>query len=112
MKSRDVYTGNIALAFVLFLFFYLLKLWLLFWIGLGVLLLTLVSFQLATNFASILSKLYKLIGFINSKIILTIFYLIILTPISLLAKLFSPSKKQLTTNWKEVKKAYNFEELW
>lgn len=113
MKVKEVYTGNIAISLVILLLFYLTKNWLFFWISICILVINLLSLKLASHFALILKGLYKFIGLLNSTIILILFYLLILTPISFCVQLFSKSKNNtLTSNWKEVSKKYNFSELW
>lgn len=114
MKDKEIYTGNISIAFVLFLGYYFFQSLPLFYIGMSMLFLSLISETSAKFIAIVFKKIFALMGGINSRIILTLFYFGILLPTSLLKSLFT--KKTETnkhTKWINlVDKKYNFKELW
>lgn len=111
MKLKEIYTGNIAVVIVILLFHYWTKIPSLFWIAVGILVLTLSSEKVARLFAVAVQAIFKFVGNINAKIILTIFYFLILTPIATLKRILSRNGNA-NSNWIEMKNEYNFKDMW
>jgi hypothetical protein len=113
MKSKEVYTGNISVSFILLLGYYFYQHIAFFLVGMSILFLSLVSETIARYIALGLNKLFGFIGAINSRIILSIFYLGILFPISFLKRIVTKKDKVKNTKWiNTIDKSYNFKELW
>jgi len=72
------------------------------------------SEKLAIIFSDYWMKFGKFLGDINARIILTIFFLFIINPVSILKKLFGAKDAQnKATNWQEVKEqTINFKNPW
>ncbi len=114
MKSKEVYTGNISVSFILLLGYYFYQHIAFFIVGMSILFLTIVSVYTARIIALGLKKTFSFIGAVNSRIILSIFYLGILFPISLLKRIVTKRDKvKKDTKWiNTIDKNYNFKELW
>lgn len=75
----------------------------------------LMSFEkLAILFSDTWMKFGKILGDINARIILSIFFLFIINPLALLKKLFGAKTTALeNTNWQEIKEdKVNFKNPW
>src|SRR5690606_2737147 len=114
MKSKEIYTGNISISFVLLLGYYFFHHISFFFIGMSILFLSLISETSAKFIALVFKKIFALMGGINSRIILTLFYFLILLPTALLKRLFSKkTETSKDTKWINiVDKKYNLKELW
>lgn len=66
----------------------------------------------AVFFAKWWMKLGKFLGNINSRIILSVFFLLVLTPIALLKKLVSTSKNEGKSTWQDTNSEIDFTKPW
>lgn len=113
MNKEKVYLTNIVIAVGAFIIGKRFQLDSLLLVGLAILVITVLNFYLASKIAFIWMLIGKLLGTINGKLIMTLFFFLVLTPLALLKKLFS-SKPQKTnnSNWKMIiHKEENFKQL-
>jgi hypothetical protein len=113
MTKEKIYITNIVLAAGLIIFSLLLKIQWLIYIGLAILVLSALSKLLAEWIAKSWLALGKLLGAINSKIILSLFFILILVPTSLLRKILSKSTSNKQSSWQVQKKEdFDFTKPW
>ena len=94
---------------------YLFKLKWLFYFSLGVLIISIINNRMANLIADLWMKFGKAIGAINSKIILSVFFVFILTPLAYIKRMFGHTPKQNNhTSWIQVKEEerVNFNDPW
>lgn len=84
----------------------------LFWgtVFFGVLLFS--SDKLAILFSEYWMKLGKLLGDINSRIILSIFFILLLSPLAFIKRIFSSSPKNIHSTWLEENQDIDFTKPW
>jgi hypothetical protein len=112
MKDNNHYknVGVVLLVFLSIAFLYDIKY--LFWsvVCLGVLLF---SFE---KFAILFSKYWmnfgKVLGDVNSRIILSIFFILILLPMAILKRIFTSSKMGIHSTWVEERQEIDFTKPW
>jgi len=114
MQESRVYLTNIVLAIGLVVIYCLKPLPVLLYIAFSVLALTAIHIRLAKIIAQTWLKIGKVLGIINSRIILSLFYFLVLTPVSLSRKLFSKRKQDLKPKWITVDPAQeiDFRKMW
>ena len=94
---------------------FIFKLKWLFYLSIGIFSISIFSTSIAKKIATLWMDVGKYMGAFNSKIILSIFFLFILTPISFIKKILVPTPKQnKNTNWIRVKEdeRINFKAPW
>jgi hypothetical protein len=112
MKDKPHYKNVGAVLLVLMTIAFLYKITYLF-LGTLVLGIVLFSFEkLAILFSDSWMKLGKFLGDINSRIVLSIFFLLILSPMALLKKIFNANKKEGHSTWVEESEEVNFTKPW
>jgi hypothetical protein len=112
MRQKDIYLNNTSLAIVLILISYFYEIQSLMWISICILILTNFSRKSGTIIYFVTSRIFHLIGNMNGKIILIIFYFLILFPISLIYHLFNNEKK-VVSNWKyNENNGFSFKNMW
>lgn len=115
MKINQEYKTILVLVIGFTIISFIFKLKVLFYFSIGVLFISIISNRSAKNISKLWMGIGKYIGAINSKIILSIFFVFILIPLSYLKKIFGPRPKQKkNTNWVRVKEdeTINFNDPW
>jgi hypothetical protein len=95
MRKPDTYKTILVMVTGLLLIGYIFKIQILYPISLGIALLACLSTYLASKIEWIWMKFAHVLGWINSRILLSIVYFVFLTPIALLRRVF-----QKESNWK------------
>ena len=112
MKKESHYKNVGVVLMVLFIIAFLYKISSLFW-GVVICGAVLYTFEgLAILFSRYWMHLGKLLGEINSRIILSIFFILILAPTALLKKLLSSSKNEGGSTWVEENSSVDFTKPW
>jgi len=93
-KSADYEIVLVASTFFLILYFIMKQPYLLY-IGAGIAVLSLLSKTLAGYICWIWNKIFKAFGYVNSRVILSIIFFLVLLPVSLIARLFRKDELQL-----------------
>lgn len=91
-KSKT-YPFIIGFSLLLFLIFYFTQHQFIFFAGLICLIIPVISFRLAEIVFHPIISAFEIVGRINSYIILGIFFLLFLTPLAFVQKIFSKTKK-------------------
>lgn len=119
MEKKQFETINICALFVLILFLIWGKSYFLY-IGIGLLVSSVFIKPLGRLFAAGWLKLSLAIGTFNSRVLLTIFFFILFTPLALVRRIFKRDlleikKVESDTYWKTVDKEFdgkNLENIW
>lgn len=108
MNARNVYVTNsiIVLGFTVFYFFTKNNLFLL--PATLVLLCSLINFKIAEKIANMWMLVGKKIGGFNARIMLSVLFIVLITPISLLRKLKRPKQDSYQSNWKAAADTIDF----
>ncbi len=111
MEKKQFETINICALFVLILFLITGKVFLLY-IGMGLLVISVLIKPLGRLFANAWLKLSLVIGTFNSRVLLTIFFFIVLTPLALVRRIFRRDlldikKVETDTYWKTVDREFD-----
>lgn len=113
MTKEKTYITNIVLASGLIIISLLFKIQWLVYVAIAVLVLTALSKTIAEWIALAWMGFGKVLGKINSTIILSIFFLCILFPTSVLKKILSKTKKKETSKWIDINsEQINFFKPW
>lgn len=112
MKEKQHFKNVGVVILVLLSIAFLYKISYLFWgtVALGV---VLFSFEkLAILFSKYWMKFGKLLGDINSRVVLSIFFVLILVPVAFLKRIFSSNKKASQSTWVEESQKIDFTKPW
>lgn len=93
--KSQVYASMIAIATGLLAVHFIFKISFLDYVALAILLIALLSYPLAALVSKGWMKFAEGLGFINSKIILSVIFFLFLVPIALIYRLFNTDKLQL-----------------
>lgn len=113
MKIEKVYTTILVLVSGILIISLVLSLTQLIYLSLGILLVSSINESLASSIANLWLKFGNIIGAINSKIILSVFFVSIIIPLSIAKRIFvSKEKTDKKTNWVNVNERTNFNNPW
>jgi hypothetical protein len=120
MKNHSPYKTIVSLVFGLILLFILKGFYVVPYVVLGILILSLLSSKFVNFVDRTLNRLLLLIGKLLSTIILGLFFYLILFPIKLISKIFNKKDnlqlmKPIKSNFKNTNKSFSmesFENLW
>ena len=115
MKINQEYKTILVLVIGFTIISFIFKLKGLFYFSLGVLLISIISNRIAKQIAKLWMDVGKYMGAINSKIILSVFFVFILIPLSYIKRMFGRApKKNKNTNCIRVKEdeTINFNDPW
>ena len=100
MKKEKVYETNNAIVLGFIIIGYLFNFLWCYYIAIGVLSISVFSAFGAKKIAQFWLYIGKIIGFVNSKIILGLFFFLLLTPFALIIRFFmKKNNSQKTSNW-------------
>lgn len=112
MKRESHYKNVGVVLMALFVIAVLFGINSLFW-GAAIFGALLFSFEsLAILFSKYWMKIGKLLGEINSRIILSVFFVLILAPLSLLKRMFSSFTNEKSSTWVEENSSVDFTKPW
>jgi hypothetical protein len=109
MKKEKVYETNNAIVFGFIIIGYLFNFIWCYYIAISVLSISVFSAFGANKIAQFWLYIGKIIGFVNSKIILGLFFFFLLTPFALIIRLFmKKNNSQKTSNWETNQQQLDF----
>lgn len=113
--KQDVYKNLLVIVVGLVLFYFIFDIVYLLYAALGVGLVSIFFLSAANAINWIWLKFALLLGWINSKILLSIVYFVFLVPIALVSRIFTKDPLQLkgakTSNWQDKDHLYVKEDL-
>lgn len=115
MKIKKEYVTVLTLTLGFIVIGYLFNLSWLLYLSFGIVILSIFSFHFAKLIADNWMRLGKFLGAINSKIILSIFFVFIIVPLSSIKKIFEKkTKEQQKSNWLKIREneIINFKNPW
>lgn len=115
MKIKEEYKTILVLVVGFTVIGFVWKINGLLYFSLAVLFVSIISTRTAKNIARLWMAIGKSMGAINTKIILSIFFVFIVIPLSFIKRLLTPTPKQNnTTNWVRGKEeeTINFNDPW
>jgi hypothetical protein len=109
MKKEKVYETNNAIVLGFIIIGYLFNFLWCYYIAISVLIISVFNAFGASKIAQLWIFIGKTIGYINSRIVLGLFFFLLLTPFALIIKLFMKKKNALkTSNWETNQQHLDF----
>lgn len=100
MNRKDVYLTNLTIMLGFAALFYFTRVSWFLLPAIVVLVCSLVSFSAAKKIAAAWMLVGKTIGGFNARILLSVLFILLVTPIGLLRKLFQKKSAPVSSNWK------------